>query len=406
MSRRRIAAFAALTGLTLAACGSSNDTGTGASGNPSGSANSGPATGEPYQIGFTSDLSAQFAANGTGLRNGFNAYFDYLNKHGGINNHPVTTTVLDDAAKTDRGLANVTQLVTQQHVSAIAGFLVSNICGAAAPVAKTNRVPILCNAVSGDLLSPVQQYVYTSRGLQVNEARPMLDMAKTLVTGSSKKMAVITLASAASSSLREALKTAGPKDGWEVVADEVVPLTANDVSAQTSTVLKGKPDVVVGALHDPLAILFMRTLASQGASVPFIDYDGATLTALGGLKSPNYYMTSSITVDGKGDSAGLKHYREVLAASGLDPATSFLNVGYVQAQVLAEALKKCSFPCTGEQLQAKLDQLNVETDGITAGPLTFTATDHEALHAVNMYVWDSANNGPKVAKANLKGGSK
>jgi branched-chain amino acid transport system substrate-binding protein len=396
-------AIGALAALAIAACGSSNDS----SGSPAASAAAnGPATGTPYQIGFTSDLSAQFAANGTGLRNGFQAYFDYLNNHGGISNHPVNITVLDDAAKTDRALANVTQLVTSNSVSAIAGFLVSNGCGAAAPVAKTNKVPILCNAVSGDLLSPVQPYVYTSRGLQVDEARPMLDLAKKLVTGSSKNMAVITLASAASASLRDALKAAGPKDGWTIVADQSVPLTASDVSAQTSTVLKGKPDVVVGALHDPLAILFMRTLASQGATnIPFIDYDGATLTALGGLKNPSYYMASSITVDGNGSGAALQHYRDVIKADSFDPSGPFLNVGYVQGIIIGEALKACGFPCSGAQLQAKLDKLNVDTGGVTSGPLTFSATDHEALHSVSFYTWDSTTNAPKVAAANLKGGS-
>ena len=53
-----------------------------------------------------------------------------------------------------------------------------------------------------------------------------------------------------------------------------------------------------------------------------------------------------------------------------------------------------------------LDQLNVDTGGITSGALTFSPTDHEALHAVSFYVWDTSANGPKVAKANLAGGSK
>jgi len=404
MTRRRSIALAALAGLALAACGSSNDSTPGGGGGAS--STPGVATGDPYQIGFTSDLSAQFAANGTGMRNGFQAYVDWVNKHGGINRHPVNVTVLDDAAKTDRGLANVTQLITTQQVSAIGGFLVSNICGAAAPVAKTNKVPILCNAVSGDLLNPVQPYVYTSRTTQQAEARPMIDFAKTLVTTSTPKVAVITLASAASASLRQSLKDIAGASGWPVVADETVPLTASDLSAQTSTVLKGKPDVIVGALHDPLAILFMRTLASQGASIPFIDYDGATLTALSGLKSSTYFLISAMTINGQGSGSGLQQFRDVMTASGSDPGTAFLNVGYVQAMILLDGLKACGFPCTGAQLQPKLDQLNVETGGVTSGPLTFTASNHEALHAVNIYTWDTSGNAPKVAKANLAGGIK
>ena len=96
-------------------------------------------TGTPYEIGFTADLSQQFANFGNGLKNGFTGYFNYLNQHGGVNSHPVHVTALDDQASTSKGNANFIQLVTQQHVSAVGGFLVSNKCGSAAPLAASAR---------------------------------------------------------------------------------------------------------------------------------------------------------------------------------------------------------------------------------------------------------------------------
>src|SRR3981081_947730 len=182
-------ALLALTGAGLsAACGPTSST----SGSPGGSSSSqaaGPATGTPYEIGFTADLSQQFANFGNGLKNGFNAYFDYLNQHGGVDGHPVHVTTLDDQANTSKGNANVIQLVTQGHASAVGGFLVSNNCGSAAPLASSNKTPILCNASSSDLLSPVQPYLYSGVLQQAEEALPMFQFAKTLTTTSTPKAA-------------------------------------------------------------------------------------------------------------------------------------------------------------------------------------------------------------------------
>jgi branched-chain amino acid transport system substrate-binding protein len=401
MKHRRGIALGALAAMAVAACGSSNTT----SGSGAATDSATSASGEPYQIGLDSDLSAQFAANGTGLRTGFLAYTTWVNQHGGVNGHPLNVTVLDDAAATARGLGNLTQLITQNHISGMAGGLLSNICGAQAQLAAQNKVPLLCNAVGGDLLNPVQPYVFTSRIAQLSEARPMMDFVKTVVSVPTPKVAIVTFSSAASNSLHDALKSIANSRGWPVVAEATVPQTAVDVSAQAATVSQSKADVVVGALFDPLAVLFVRALASQGVSTPFIDYDGASYQALSALKNTNYYVNSSITMTGEGDGSGLAQYRQVLQAASVKPTDSFINVGYVQGLIMVEALKKCGFPCSGQQLQAALEKLNLDTGGVTSGPVQFSSSSHEALHAMSIYVWDSAANTVKAAKANLTGGS-
>ena len=85
---------------------------------------------EPYVIGFTSDFSSNFGYLGLGLKAGLNSYWDAINKQGGINGHPVKMIALDDDSQVNRGVANVTQLTTQDHAIAIAGVMYSVICSA------------------------------------------------------------------------------------------------------------------------------------------------------------------------------------------------------------------------------------------------------------------------------------
>jgi hypothetical protein len=71
---------------------------------------------------------------------------------------------------------------------------------------------------------------------------------------------------------------------------------------------------------------------------------------------------------------------------------------------IGEGLKKCGYPCSGQQLQKVLDTLDVDTGGVTSGNLTYTPTDHEALHAASFYVWDSAKNAAVAALVNAPEG--
>ena len=358
-----------------------------------------------YEVGFVSDLSGKFALNGVGQRNGFKAYFEQLNATGGIAGHPVQVTYLDDGGEASRGSANVTRLGTDPSLSAVGGFLLSNSCGAAAPRAAHLNVPLNCSAVAPDLLEPVHPYVFGARTSQSNQAAPMLEFAGSVVRTERPKVAVIVFGSAASTGLGRSVKQGAAQRGWDVVADETVALSATDVSPQTARITAAKPDVVVGALYDPLAILFMRSLAAHGVDVPFVNYEGAT--AAGGiipLKDPNFYALSNVSA-GSGDAPGVRAYREAMARAETPPAQPYANVGYLQAMEIAEGLRACGFPCPGPAMQQALEGLRFDTGGFASGPVGFSPDNHEALDTVNFYVWDDKRRAVVEAASGVPAGS-
>jgi len=400
MSRRK--AFAAAVGLLVAlgaaACGSSTPN----SGGDGGS----QASNAAYQVGFDSSLSGPYAANGVGQREGFMAYVDYVNKHGGVDGHPVDVTALDDAGDISTGTANETQLIAEHDVSVTVGWLVSNICGAASTIAVEQKVPIICSAIADNLLDPAKPYVYSSRISQTDEALPDLTFAKTLLHEAKPKVAIIVYGSAASTGLQGALENLVERDGWPLVANVNVPLTATDISAQTAQVIAAHPDVIVGSLYDPLAVEFMRSLQAKSLDVPFIDYDGASLQgSLLPLKDPNYYIVSSTTLTGAGSQPGLVLYRTATKAAGVNPVGPFVNVGYAQAMEVVSALKACGYPCSGADMQRALNKLDVNTGGVTSGPLKNTSADHEPLDEVSIYHWDTSAGAVVAAATNLQGGN-
>lgn len=391
--------------LAVSACSSSPKTSTGGSSNTTGSSSgTKQATGAPYQVGFDSSLSGPYAANGVGERDGFMSYIKYVNSHGGINGHPINVTVTDDAADVSTATANETQLITANHVSVVAGWLLSNACDAAANIATAQQNPIICSAVGTNLIQPVHPYVYTSRNLQQDEAKPMADFAKTLLKSQSPRVAIIIYGSAASSGLQTGLEQQVKANGWNLVANVNVPLTQSDVTAQASQIVSAKPDVIMGSLYDPLAVSFMRAMEAQKETAPFVNYDGATLSgSIEPLKDPNYYVVSSTTLTGQGAGEGLSVYREATEANGTSATGPFVNVGYVEALEVVNGLKGCGFPCSGAAMQKALDNLNVDTGGVTTGPITYSPTNHDTLDEFSIYNWNSSSQSVTATTSGLSG---
>src|SRR5690606_6577333 len=93
---RRTFAVLLACGLVAAACG--GDDGDDASdAGDTGSVGTGAAGGgEPYVLGFASDLSGVFAGASQGVLAGTQGYFELLNAEGGIDGHPVELEIRDD----------------------------------------------------------------------------------------------------------------------------------------------------------------------------------------------------------------------------------------------------------------------------------------------------------------------
>jgi len=98
-----VAAVAGLVAAGVAGCGGSSSSGPGSA--------SVAASGSPIKVASLASLTG--AASFAGWQLGAKAYFDYVNKHGGINGHPVDFTILDDA-----GSPTQVALLARQEVDA------------------------------------------------------------------------------------------------------------------------------------------------------------------------------------------------------------------------------------------------------------------------------------------------
>jgi branched-chain amino acid transport system substrate-binding protein len=113
----RWTAAAVVAGVLMAACGSSSTAKTSSGAAPS-SAPSGPA-GAPIVLGAIGSFTGAGSGSTAEGEPVVQAWVDYTNAHGGINGHPVKVDIEDDANDPATALADVKQLVQQDHVLAV-----------------------------------------------------------------------------------------------------------------------------------------------------------------------------------------------------------------------------------------------------------------------------------------------
>lgn len=387
-----VALGVAAVALVAAACGGGGGGGTTTSTSKGATttATSG-GSGGGYTVGSTSDLSGELAFEGQGLRNGINAYFTYVNAHGGVNGHQVRYVPLDDMSNPSTGSTNTKQLTTQDHASAILGWGLSNVIEGALPALQQYNMPIVAQSLTGTLLHPPQPLIFGGDMSIADEAGPEVAFASQRLKGKAHpKVALFTYVSAVDQEFATNVKHAASAKGWDVVADPVVQLSATDLTAAITQIANGKPDFVIMSLVDPQAILAVRGLRQMGIQAPIVNYDGGS--SYGTLKTPNDANFFVLRPYGfsTDQGSGIATFDKATAAAGVDPNGPFVINGYTQAVAVVAGLRKCGYPCSSSRLATSLENLgSVATGGVTVAPLIYNTTTHAGIQDAQIYGWNT-----------------
>ena len=143
-----ILAVTALLALALAGCSSASSQQDPA-GNSAAASSTAALTGTPYVFGTDSTDSSQ-SLSLAGSADGFVAWADYTNAHGGILGHPVKIVRCNDQGTPDGSSACARQLIQNPSVLAVAGSESPVIASAGEPLLAAAGLPYVC----GNPLSP------------------------------------------------------------------------------------------------------------------------------------------------------------------------------------------------------------------------------------------------------------
>ena len=382
----------AVFGLLISACGTSTPSArvTGKSGS--------------YVIGSTSDLSSFLAFEGTGLRNGINAYITHVNDHGGVNGHRINYIPLNDKSDPATGAANVTQLAAVDHASAMLGWGLSDVLVGALPELQRYHMPVIGQALVGNMVYPPRPGLVSAELIISSEARLIASFAeKKLVHTAHPSVALVTYDSSVDVHFRANLVSIAKAQGWNVVSNLVMSLSATSYSAQVNALVAAKPDFIITSVVDPALIGIVSGIRQAGmTTTPVVNYDGGSAYGtLQHLNDPNVYVVRPFSFPTDTQFPGIRTFDAAAKAVGANPAAPFVVNGYVQAMIAVATLRKCGYPCSPQKFTTSLDSLgSVNTGGVTVAPVVIDSSTHTLTHGV-IYGWDPTKHAPYRASAVL-----
>lgn len=380
----------------LAACGGSD------AGGDSG-VTKGSAKGEPINIGWLTDATSVTRGTYYPEYEGARLFFSALNDAGGINDRPVDLLMRDMKIDQQLAVTSATDLVEGEEVLMLAGGTVEGLLPAVFDVVRSNDVAFMSgHSARPDMFPEAPDPLLFSVGNvfeAMSDARvkvwPEL-MSQIGVDGG--KIGCYIHQAPASEAVCNRWMEEQVAQNPEFTEGPIVnaPLETTDFTSYARTIANGDP-----------AALFDISIASHAIGVAVasrnVGYEGPivfsmTATPETDIKQvaeqtngENLHAISNITSVSE---TQVPEIEKILAAAekygtDIEPSSATVN-GWLMGMTIADALERCGEDCDRAGLRDALEGTDLDTAGLTGGPLTFSPTDHTGKRYWTAYSWDPA----------------
>lgn len=371
---------ALVTAILTVACGGG---GNGEEAAASGSAGAQPATGEPYVVGFLTAASGPARDTYFAEYEGFKLFVEELNAHGGISGHPIRIVVEDVGTDATKARDAAQRLVEQEKAIAILGLTTEGTHPGVYDVARQAGIPVITgHSARPEMFPPADRNLFTVGNVFEMETDAHVAVTEKLL-GPGKKVGCYVHEAPAGVAVCER-RLEGFARNMRIQPGTYVsaPIQTVDFGPFAERLIKDKPDAV-------WIITIAGHFTGMGTAVRRAGYDGAILAAVdatpeyvvkkvaeqvGGKEL--YGVTPYVSPDESG-SEELERLKAVAKARGSEtPPSSPMVIGWVLGLVMQDALTTCGYPCAPQQLVEILNNLTVDTKGLTGGPIVWTPQDH------------------------------
>ena len=322
-----------------------------------------PEGGDTLTIGMSAPLSGPNGAYGQDMQQSIQAYFEQINKSGGVNGHRLNLVTLDDGYETERTVANTKALLKEKNAFALLSYygssptteamnsvfgpakvpLVGTISGAA-----TLREPLATN--------PNGRYMFNVRASYADETEVIVNH---LVSLGLKNFAVFYQNDGFGKSGLDGITAALKTHGLAPVAVGTVERNSLDVSKAVEAIARTTPQaVIMVTLYKPTAA-FVRAMKAINQNPMFM-----TLSPVG-----TEQLLKELGADARGIGIsqvvpypwndGIPIVREYQKTVGKAAGYSYYGLeGYLMARTLVEGLKRAGHDLSRDKLVGALEGMN------------------------------------------------
>jgi branched-chain amino acid transport system substrate-binding protein len=228
---------------------------------------------EPIRVGMSGAFSGPIRALGIEVYRGAMAYFEHVNRQGGINGRPLIFLAYDDAYDPVLTLENAVRLVDQDQVDALFSFVGTPTVTRILPLLKVyeDRNISLFFPVTGaepQRQPPFNHFVYNLRASYAQEVNALV---REFVRLGKKRFAILYQADSYGRSGWEGLRTALQRNDLSIVEEATYARGfqfQRDMGKQVDILREAAPDVVISIASYAAAAAFIRDARDRGWDVP------------------------------------------------------------------------------------------------------------------------------------------
>jgi len=349
---------------------------------------------EPYKIGMAAAITGPVGEQGSAEFEGFRLYFQALNDAGGIDGHPVQVIVEDNRGEAGRAAVQAKKLIETDKVLMIVMNGPSATYAPIQELAEKAGVPLLFGL-----------WICTPKALPPNPSPVefcaffgdatkwppfVIRWIKEQAKGEPIRLATVAMDIPISRlGVDEADKEA-QKLGMTLAKRLNIPLGTVDYTPFATEIIKADANWAFVFAPEITTVALFEALQKLGWQGKLLGAFVVTLEeALPRLKAENLLGFQPVASFAE-NLPEHQRIREAAAKYGAPFPPERLALGWLGAMVVEQALRACGWPCDRAKLREAMNNLEVDTRGLTGGPYKWTPNNHHGTLYYRIYAWDKA----------------
>jgi len=324
---------------------------------------------QAWVVGQVAPLTGQGGMQGRAYAQGMRLHFDQINQAGGIHGQPVQLVVVDDGGHPDQTVARTRELLAQSRPIVLAGFMGNPNLAALldSGLLAQERISLVGYQGNDTQVARAPQVFSTRAGLQDEMTKISSHLAILGIT----RLAVVIEQRPDSAAVLQLVQGTATPVGARLVAQVALGRGRSQMRAAVDQLQRNDPapQAILLIASSPTTAAFIETYRMDSGKAQIYATADADIEQLATRLPPELMSGLSIAQVVPSPyrvSMRLnKEFRDALAAQSKPaelPASYAMMEGYVNAKVVAEALRRAQ-PANREKLNAGLRDFNPQDLG-------------------------------------------
>lgn len=307
---------------------------------------------------------------------------EQINAAGGVNGNKLKLIIKDSKGAPEQAVSLAKQLIEEENVFAIIGPSTTGETMAIKNLCEESQTILISCAAGEVIVNPLGQYVFKTPQKDSQAAMRIFELMKSM---NISKVGILSSNTGFGKGGKEQLEKLAPEYGINIVASEVYPKEATDLTGELTKLKAAGVQAVINWSIEPAQAIVAKNLRQLDPSMPLFQSHGfgnilyakeAGAAAEGIIFPAGRLLVAAELPEGHAQKALLMKYKRDYETRFQEEASTFGGHAYDAVLLISEAIKKAG-SVDKEAVRIALEGLNGVVG--TAGIFNMSANDHNGL---------------------------